>query len=464
MKISYQQGIEFLKRCWKVAGNIHIYHTNDLHSHFGNWASIHAFLTERKRWHEKMGEFCLILDIGDHVDRSHPYTEGTAGKGNVELLNQASYDAVTIGNNEGITLSKKELDKLYEEAGFDVIVSNLFHEKGERPVWAKPYTIYRTSEGKKIGLVGATAEFTPFYEKLGWRITDAKQAILQTVAEIKESTDFIICLSHLGVTEDEILAETCPELDLILGAHTHHVFQEGKQIGDVLLGAAGKFGVYIGHIIIEEDLKRKKAYLIETEKLQNPDKEYDQNLRSRGKELLGQAVFTNGEALKAEWFEDSQLARLFGNALIEFSGADCALFNAGLFMEDMPLGEITRYDFHKMLPHPINPCMIEMTGAELKEIYLQSLNSNWPHLELKGLGFRGTVFGKMVRTGMDMEHHQLYIKGKLAERDKKYKLITLDMYTFGYFFPEFKRSPKEYFMPEFIRDVFSDYFLRQAEK
>ncbi|WP_033542648.1 bifunctional metallophosphatase/5'-nucleotidase [Planococcus sp. CAU13] len=447
-----------------MAETIHIYHTNDLHSHFGNWPAIHAFLAERKRWHEEEGDFCIVLDIGDHVDRSHPYTEGTAGKGNVELLNKASYDAVTIGNNEGITLSKEELDDLYAEADFDVILSNLTDVNGERPAWAKPYKIIRTAEGKRIGLVGATAEFTPFYERLGWKVTGAREAILRSVEAIKDQTDFIVCLSHLGVREDELLAEACPDIDLILGAHTHHIFHDGKMVGDVLLGAAGKFGAYLGHVMIEDDLKKKKAYLIETEKLENPDEKYDEKLRKKGRELLDEAVFYNGAALKADWFHDSEMAQLFGKAMIDFSGADCALFNAGLFMEDMPLGEITRYDFHQMLPHPINPCMIELTGAELKEIYLQSMNSDWPQLELKGLGFRGVVFGKMIRTGMDMINHQLYINGKPAQGEKKYRLITLDMFTFGYFFPEFKRSPKTYFMPEFIRDVFSTYFADKIVK
>lgn len=447
-----------------MAETIHIYHTNDLHSHFANWPSIHAFLAERKRWHQGMGDFCLILDIGDHVDRSHPFTEGTAGKGNVQMLNDASYDAVTIGNNEGITLSKKELDELYTDADFDVILSNLLSENGQRPEWAKPYKIFFTAAGKRIGLVGATAEFTPFYERLGWKVTAARDSILQSVDEIKDQTDFIVCLSHLGIREDEILAETCPEIDLILGAHTHHIFHDGKVIGNVLLGAAGKFGAYLGHVIIEDDLIKKKAFLIETEMLDNPDEGYDRDLRKQGKTLLREAVFHNEEAMKADWFKESPMAQLFGKAMIEFSGADCALFNAGLFMEDMPSGEITRYDFHQMLPHPINPCMIELTGAELKEIYLQSMNSDWPQLELKGLGFRGAVFGKMIRTGMDMENHQLLIGGKLAASDEVYKLITLDMFTFGYFFPEFKRSPKTYFMPEFIRDVFSGYFSRNTVK
>lgn len=443
---------------------LHIYHTNDVHSHFANWPRIRSLLKERKRWHEEEGDACLVLDIGDHVDRSHPFTEGTSGKGNIELLNDAGYDAVTIGNNEGITLAKDELDELYLQAGFEVIVSNLFDLDGSRPKWAKPFHLLETKNGKKIALVGATAEFTPFYRRLGWTVTDAKGSIVQAVEMAKGQADLIVCLSHLGIKEDENLAELCPEIDVLLGAHTHHIFHEGKVIGDTLLGAAGKFGMYVGHITVDLETGHKEAELIETASLQSIEEDFDDLLVEQGKEQLNDPIFYNEQVLDAEWFKDSKLAELFGEALIDFSGADCALFNAGLFMGNIPLGKTTRYDFHKMLPHPINPCLIELTGSELKEIYLQSLNAEWPNIELKGMGFRGAVFGKMIRINLSMENHRLLIGELPANPDQSYKLITLDMFTFGYFFPSLKRAPKKYFMPEFLRDVFSQYFRSKAVK
>ena len=89
----------------ETVATIHIYHTNDVHSHFENWPQINHFLSQRKQQAADNGEACFLFDIGDHIDRSHPFTEGTEGKGNNELLNEAGYDAVTIGNNEGITMS-----------------------------------------------------------------------------------------------------------------------------------------------------------------------------------------------------------------------------------------------------------------------------------------------------------------------------------------------------------------------
>lgn len=443
---------------------IHIYHTNDLHSHFDHWPRIKSLLTERRRWHEEAGDACLVLDVGDHADRSHPFTEGTAGKGNVQLLNEAGYDAVTIGNNEGITLSKIELDELYVQANFSVVVANLVDLDGNQPEWAVPSHIIETKQGLKIGLIAATAEFTPFYRRLGWNVTNGREAIRREAEKIRQSVDYVVCLSHLGIKEDELLAIECPEVDIILGAHTHHLFHQGKDIEGTLLGAAGKFGSYVGHIEIDGATGKMSAEVIETDRLPEVDDGFNEQLISIGKQQLSETVFYNEEHLKAEWFKASPMAELFGSALTEFTAADCSLFNAGIFMEDMPRGEMTRYDFHRMLPHPINPCVIQLSGAELKEIYLQSLNEDWPQLELKGMGFRGTVFGRMIHSGMELQGHQLMVGGKKADPERVYRLATLDLFTFGYFFPALKRAPKTYFMPEFLRDVFGDYLRIKALK
>jgi hypothetical protein len=94
-----------------------------------------------------------------------------------------------------------------------------------------------------------------------------------------------------------------------------------------------------------------------------------------------------------------------------------------------------------------------MNGIELMDIYKQSLNQDWPNLEIKGLGFRGTVMGKMIAHNMKIEDNKLYINNIEIQHDKIIRLATLDMFTFGYFFPSFKETKKTYYMPDFIRDV-----------
>lgn len=443
---------------------IHFYHTNDLHSHFQHWPRIHELVTARKKWHVEEGESSFTIDLGDHIDRSHIFTEGTLGKGNVNLLNEALYDVATIGNNEGITLSHDELENLYEDAQFKVVVGNLFNQNGEVPKWLLPTTFLTTMHGTKIGVTALTAEYTQFYEQLGWQVTDAFVALKAHVEQLKGETDFIICMSHLGIQADEEMAEQFPEIDVIFGAHTHHILHEGKLVNRSLLAAAGKFGYYVGHVTLEYDLEKKEvikkhALLYDTNELQESvDEEgFLNNLVNVGKNLISVPAFYQTEHLPKEWFKDSALSTYFGNALTTFCNTECALFNAGLFLTDLHRGEISHFDIHQMMPHPINPCVIELTGEQLKDIYNLSLNESWPNLEIKGLGFRGVVMGKMITHQFKVVEDDLFIRGRLIEPTVKVRLATLDMFTFGYFFPAFKELSKTYYMPEFIRDILIAY-------
>ena len=56
-----------------------------------------------------------------------------------------------------------------------------------------------------------------------------------------------------------------------------------------------------------------------------------------------------------------------------------------------------------------------------------------------------------------MRNKQFLIKGNPVDPQKTYQLATLDMFTFGFYFPSFQRAVKTYYMPEFIRDVFEIY-------
>lgn len=448
---------------------IHIFHTNDLHSHFEYWHRMQSFIKEQRLLLAEKGEASFLFDIGDHLDRSNLYTDATLGKGNIEMLCQAEYDVVTIGNNEGITLKYEDLYHLYDDASFDVVVANLHSSKNQNPIWLKKHTILTTANGTKIGVIGATATYEAFYRELNWKITDARMAIIQEVEQIQNDVDIIVVLSHLGINDDELLALDCPQIDVIFGSHTHHVLENGKDVGGVFLTGGGKFGLYTGHLMIEFDQIEKKVIkldevLIENALLPPVVNEDEQlfNLTKRAKKILSQEKIAIPKTYTKEWFHDSPLAKLFAEAILEETGADCAMFNGGIFLNDLQKGYVSRYELHQIFPHPINLCVIECTGAELKEIYKQAQNEEWPDLQLKGLGFRGIVFGKILFYHIKLtNNYELIVKDKIASSDYIYRLVTLDLFTFGYFFPSFKYAKKQYYLPDFIRDVLLTHLKRQ---
>lgn len=444
---------------------IHIYHTNDLHSHFENWPQISRYLRDKRRESAVLNEAYFLFDVGDYVDRSHPFTEGTNGKGNILLLNNAGYDAVTIGNNEGITMSKEALMGLYDEANFEVIVGNLKDVNGEIPEWAVPSKIYQTSGGTKIGVIGATAEYTQFYASLGWKISPPREQLKEIAERLAPETDILICLSHMGVHEDRLLAEECPQIDVILGAHTHHLFPKGEFVGNTLLAATGKFGDYVGHVTLtfnqsKKSLVEKTATLYTAESLprQAEDIKKITELLDTGKEAMEERLFYNPELLKQNLFGVSPLSSFFGRALIDYTKADCALFNAGIFLGSLEKGWVTRKEMHALLPHPINVCVITLTGAELMEVYEQSLNEALPEIQVKGLGFRGNIMGALIHERLYKNRNGILFAGnREVVSEERYTLATLDMFTFGFFFPSLEHARKKYYVPDLIRDVLARY-------
>ncbi|WP_046175631.1 bifunctional metallophosphatase/5'-nucleotidase [Domibacillus indicus] len=440
---------------------IHIYHTNDLHSHFENWPRIARFLEERRALHEQAGEYSFAFDIGDHVDRAHPLTEGTLGTFNIELLNKSRFDAAAIGNNEGITLPREALNNLYEQAAFPVVCANLFEKNGEtRPDWLVPHAFFQAG-GITIAVTSATAQYTAFYELLDWCVTLPIDELKKQIAMLRKRADIVIVLSHLGMYDDEKLAEET-EADVILGGHTHHVFHEGKMVNGTLLAAAGKYGYFAGHVEIEVDsesgqITAKRAYAAETNReLKPPSDEREQQaaFEEWGKKALSVPAVHLDRELSGDWFQPSILPQLLAEALTEWCHADCSFLNAGVVLGSLPAGEITKYDLHKLLPHPINPCLIELTGAELAEVLRQTCDEKWPHLQIKGLGFRGSVMGRFIYDRIEIREPYFLINGQPIEMKKTYKVATLDMFTYGHYFVELHRAPsKRYFMPEFLRDI-----------
>ncbi len=228
-----------------------ILHTNDIHSHFENWPRIRRYLLDQQAQQRAKQQPVITVDLGDAVDRAHPLSEATRGRANVDLLNQIGYDAVTIGNNEGLGLTHAELDRLYQKANFDVVLGNLTDtQTGAQPDWALPAKLITTAAGTRVLLLAFTAPFTLTYPLNGWTPASVKDRLPQLLAQYAGQYDVLVVMSHLGINVDRWLAKHFPSIDVIIGSHTHHLLVNGEDDHGVLLAAAGKYGEYVGRITL----------------------------------------------------------------------------------------------------------------------------------------------------------------------------------------------------------------------
>lgn len=433
-----------------------IYHTNDIHSHLHEYARITEYMTQNR---PKLMHHSLYLDIGDHVDLSAPVTEATMGIKNVELLNAAHCDIATIGNNEGMTISHNALNTLYDNATFDVTCANVFDEQGQLPRNMSSSFI-KVIDGVRILFIAATAPFTPFYRALDWIVTNPLEAIKDEIKANEGAYDLLVIMSHVGVFFDEKLCQEIPEIDLILGSHTHHYFENGEINNGVLMAAAGKYGHFLGEVTLEienNSIIKKQAILHPLDTLPEVETHFDEE----GKMLLNDSVIDHPISLPRRTDTITQTAHILAESVFEFTNADCTIINAGLIVNGVEAERLTEYDIHQMLPHPINAVRIRLSGQELKNIIIKSQKQEYLNEHAQGLGFRGNIFGGYIlyNLGFIESESRYFINGEVINDDETYILGTIDMYTFGRYFPTLKDQSIDYLMPEFLRDIFKEKLL-----
>ncbi|TGD23814.1 bifunctional metallophosphatase/5'-nucleotidase [Companilactobacillus suantsaicola] len=449
---------------------IQIVHTNDLHSHFENFPRIARFIENSRN--TSIADDFYLFDIGDAMDRAHPLTEATNGKANIEWMNQLHYDAATIGNNEGLGNSHQELMHLYDEANFPVILDNLYDEKTKQLAdFAKPFKVLTTKSGTKIGVIGMTAPFILTYPLLNWDIRLIQDILPQALAAVKDC-DVIILLSHLGVSMDRLIAKNHPEIDVIIGSHTHHLFEKGEMDNGVLLAAAGKYGQNIGNIDLElndqKEITNKVAFTTRTADLpkEKADDAWILAQHEKGEKLLDQRKIAN---LPVSLSKDYQAPHAVINealdAMQDFTGAEVAILSSGLFLKDLPKGVISQKDLHDLLPHAIHAMKTTMTGENVWRLVME-MEKNRLYLrthQQKGMGFRGKIFGEIVYRGIKIDSKRnVYVNGQELNPNQEYTLALLDHYLFVPYFPSIEiAGDNEILYPKFLRNVFGDYLSKK---
>ena len=110
--------------------------------------------------------------------------------------------------------------------------------------------------GKRIGIFGVTVPMaTP--QKVDAALWDNLfappiETAKRLAAELRPQCDFLIALTHIGIAQDRKLAEAVPELDLLIGGHTHVVLEQPELVNGVPIVQAGSHGRYLGHVIMED--------------------------------------------------------------------------------------------------------------------------------------------------------------------------------------------------------------------
>ena len=287
------------------AKTLTIIHTNDLQSRLLGFApnreytpftlgddqtigSIARVATVIKALKQKSPETTLVIDGGDVLMGTLFHTIAREESAELRLLQAIGYDAIALGNHEfdfrsrglaqilNAALAKGDLPALLcanivfnETDPRDDELQALF-EHGV----VKPYHVF-VKNGWRIGVFGLmgidAAEVAPFAKPVTF--SDPIAAAKKIVKTLKndEQVDVIICASHGGVRmnsrrewegEDVQLAAEVPEIDVVVGGHSHTFLNEPIIVNNTPVLQAGAEGRYVGvlNLRIENGTVAMKDY------------------------------------------------------------------------------------------------------------------------------------------------------------------------------------------------------------
>jgi 5'-nucleotidase len=263
-----------------------IVHTNDLHSHLLGHSPNRDYTPDRLGDDETLGGWArvatvikleklsrtnpvLVLDAGDFLMGSlfHMISRDEAAE--LVLMKEMGYDITTLGNHE-FDLRPDGLARILRSAERkgklpEIVSSNLIFDETDPDDDSleaafdegliKPYIIMER-DGIKIGFFGLVgydaAEVAPFASPVTFEDMLVTSERMVKFLREEENVDMVICISHSGLredkarSEDEILAESVPGIDIIISGHSHTVLTQPIIIGDTIVVQAGEYGKYVG--------------------------------------------------------------------------------------------------------------------------------------------------------------------------------------------------------------------------
>ena len=447
---------------------IRILHTNDLHSHFEHFPKIGRYLRAAQK--DKSVDQVFTFDAGDFMDRSHPLTDATYGQANIKLMNSFHYDAITIGNNEGISNSHCVVEKLFDHANFPVILANLREEDGSMPHWAVQDKILLTKKGTRIGLIGLTAAYPLSYEPNHWHVKMLKETMDGVLPKMKGQYDVLILITHIGLNMDTFLARKYPQIDLIVGGHSHDLLPHGKKVKNVWITQTGKWGNYVGDTYMEIDdnhhVQKITPHVEPTSLMKSKpdDEETILGYRQKGKEILSHELVAD---LPEKYDNDREAAlQVSMDAIANFAGTKLAMLSSGLFLTPFKKGILTKYDLQRALPHSMHVVRSTLKGSDLWRLIME-IEKNRHFLDqfpLQGMSFRGKIFGQMYYKGIkfDPMSRVVFVNGKEVDPYQEYQIAVLDHYVLVPFFPTLAIvGDNDFLFPQFLREVIGDYLAKK---
>lgn len=383
-----------------------ILHTNDIHGHLTAWRGWEGELAGKtiggldrlaaaiKQVRAAVSpENLLLLDAGDTLGDTL-IAEAAKGQAILTVMNALGYDAMTIGNHEP-DFTADVLREHIRSAVFPILAANILNRE-DGSLFTMPYLI-RTVAGVKVGILGLAYPNTPLTTAqkniTGLEFRDVVSTVREYLPRLqREGAQLLLVLSHYGLSAEKHLAEVVPEIDIIIGGHSHNRMTDALQVGKTLIMQAGAHGSDLGRLDLSLAAGRVVAHhhtLITLDHAALPADPDTARLidgiltphRTRLEERIGKAatIIARAQTLAGQTArkrdEESPADTLFADILRESTHSDVALLPGVGYGVAIQPGPITAADLRNLIPHSSKVVTLTLTGAEIRTILEQSVEN-----------------------------------------------------------------------------------------
>lgn len=384
-----------------------ILHTTDLHGYLlpttdysgrTNVGGLLRCATMIRRLREENPK-ALLIDCGD-LYQGAPESFLTDGRVMIRALERLRYDAWIIGNHEfdwGLSV----MTRLHDEASVAMLAANIT----TRPALPHPFPkmrpyITREVDGVRVAIVGLITPGVPTWstpDLLGDCVFERSVPALRRILPLvrAEQPDVLILATHQGykpqgddpANEINAIAQAFPEIDAIIGGHSHEPVAESWIDGRVLYTQAGYYGIWLGRLDLTYDtvarrVVRKSARLYDIDESVPRDAELDALFAaelSRAEAYLARRVgyATAPLGWQGDDYGRSPVQQLICRAIAEASGAEIVLH--GILSEQaLPEGVLRMADIWRIVPYENRVVVLHLTPSEILEILQENARNRRP--------------------------------------------------------------------------------------
>ncbi|MHB8109852.1 MAG: bifunctional metallophosphatase/5'-nucleotidase [Syntrophorhabdaceae bacterium] len=377
----------------------------------------------------------IFLAAGDMI-QGNTWANMFEGKPVIEAMNAMRFDAMVVGNHE-FDFGKDVLVQRIGEAGFPVLAANV---AGLNLV--SPYTIKEVN-GIKVGIIGVVTEETPTATHprnvAGLTFAPVSKTVERYIAELKDKTDIILVLSHIGYNADMILAGMVNGIGVIVGGHSHTKAVKHVMIGNTVIVQAWEHALVLGVL----DLTIESGKIVDASsrledispgKIKKDDAvaaivaTYSAKVDASMNRIIGEAVVDlDGDNARSQ---ESNLGNFVADVFRKESGADAVIINGGGLRSSIRKGPITVGNVYSVLPFNNYIIAIRLSGQQIKDALehglsgIESKEGRFP--QVSGISFTyspGKASGKRI--------NELLIGGKPVDLAKHYVVATNDFLAAG---------------------------------